>query len=221
MYYRKKSKKKNSVVKKIILSSLLFIISFFIIFIYYFDNVIFPTVMLVADSEMRAKTLEIINENIVNIYDEKFNYNEIIEITKDNDGKISMLKADTVKLNALASEVSLKSQQQIKEVGTIGIKMPIGYITQNNILSYFGPSIVVKMEPIGRVDIKYNSTFQSAGINQTIHKIYIDVTTNLKIILPLQSREVEVKNEIPVSETIIVGEIPRTALGVDFMKTTE
>ncbi|MPQ43017.1 sporulation protein YunB [Clostridium tarantellae] len=222
MYYRKISNNKEKIqfklIKRIFIIATITIIIALISFIYYFDKVVSPTVMLVADSEMRAKTIEIINKNIANVYEKKFDYEDIIEIDKDNKGNITMIKADTVKLNTLATEVAIKSQQEIKEVGSIGVKIPIGYITKNNIMSYFGPTITVKMEPIGRVDVSYDSTFESAGINQTRHKIYIVVKTDLKIILPLDSREVQVKNEIPVSETIIVGEIPRTSLGSDIFE---
>ncbi|MGL5244333.1 MAG: sporulation protein YunB, partial [Sarcina sp.] len=162
--------------------------------------------------------IDIINKNISNIYEKKFDYEELVKIDKDKEGNIVMIKADAVKLNSLATEVAIKAQQEIREVGSIGVKIPIGYITKNNIMSYWGPTITVKMEPIGRVEIAYDSIFESAGINQTRHKVYINVKTDLKIILPLQSREVEVKNEIPVSETIIVGKIPRTSLANDIFE---
>lgn len=189
--------------------------------IYYFDKVVQPTVLLVADSEMRARVVDIINKNIISVYENNFKYDDIITVEKDSNGKVVMLKADTVKLNALATEVAILSQQEIKEVGSIGVKMPLGYITKNNILSYYGPSITVKMEPIGRVETSYDSVFESAGINQTRHKIYINVKTDLKVILPLTNREVEVKHEIPVAETVIVGDIPRTTLGSDLLRNQD
>lgn len=218
MYYRQKPKKKMKKIKMITMAVILGFSVIAISFIYYFDKVVQPTVMLVADSEMRARVVEIINKNIVSVYESKFNYDDIIYVEKDSNGKVVMLRADTVKLNALATEVAILSQQEIKEVGSIGVKMPLGYITKNNILSYYGPSITVKMEPIGRVETSYDSVFESAGINQTRHKIYINVKTDLKIILPLTNREVEVKHEIPVAETVIVGDIPRTALGSDLLR---
>ncbi|MGL4741401.1 MAG: sporulation protein YunB, partial [Sarcina sp.] len=168
----------------------------FISFIYYFDKVIAPTVLLVADAEMRAKSMEIVNKNISDIYGEGFVYEEIMDVDKDELGKISMVKADTMKLNALATKVAINAQKDIEEVGSVGVKVPMGYALKNNILAYFGPKITVKMEPIGRIKTSYESTFESAGINQTRHKIYINMETNLKIVLPLQSREVIVRHQI-------------------------
>lgn len=218
MYYVKKNKHINIDFKKYLIIIIIIIIAGFISFIYAFDKIIAPTVLLVADSEMRAKTLDVINKNIVEVYTEKFDYDNLINVEKDSLGDIKMLKADTIKLNDLATEVAIKSQADIKEIGSIGVKMPIGYITKNNIMSYWGPSITVKMEPIGRVEVSYDSIFESAGINQTRHKILVDVKTNLKIILPLQSKEVEVVNQIPISDTVIVGEVPKSMWGSNILQ---
>jgi sporulation protein YunB len=126
-----------------------------------------------------------------------------------------MLRADTLKMNKIACEVSLKSQKKLRELGKVGINIPMGYIFKNNILAYMGPSITVKMEPIGQIETKYVSEFETGGINQTRHKIYVHVKTNLRVIFPMKSSDVEVDNEMPVSETIIVGKVPNTALQMD------
>ena len=191
----------------------------FTAFVYYFDKVIAPTVLLVADAEMRAKAMDIINKNIGEIYGNGFVYEEIMDVTKDELGKINLISADTMKLNELATKVAIEAQDDIEEVGSVGVKVPIGYALKNNILAYIGPTITVKMEPIGRIKTSYESLFESAGINQTRHKIYINLETNLKIVLPLQSREVEVKHQIPISDNIILGEVPRTSIGIDAIKS--
>lgn len=218
MYYVKKNKHKNIDFKKYLIIVLLFIIASFLTFIYVFDKIIAPTVLLVADSEMQGKTLDIINKNIAEVYTGKFDYEDIIKVEKDSAGTIKMINADTIKLNELATDVAIESQRDIKEVGSIGVKMPIGYITKNNIMSYWGPSITVKMEPVGRVEVTYDSIFESAGINQTRHRILVNVKTNLKIILPLQSKEVEVVNQIPISDTVIVGDVPNNMWGGNMLQ---
>ena len=219
--YLKQKRSKYVIEYKIRLYISLLVISLgimFISFIYYFDKVIAPTVLLVADAEMRAKAVDIINDNIGNIYTDGFVYDEIMEIDKDELGKITMVQADTIKLNALATKVAIEAQNDIEDIGTVGVKIPLGYAMKNNILAYFGPSITVKMEPIGRIQTSYESSFESAGINQTRHKIYINLITNLKIVLPMQSREVEVKHQIPIADNLILGEVPRTSIGVDAIK---
>jgi len=191
----------------------------FAVFIYIFDKTVMPTVMAVADAEMRAKATEIVNRAIINEYSKQFNYDEIIRVDKDSEGNIVMLKADTLKMNKIACDVALESQKELMKLGEIGIKIPIGYITRNNLLSYYGPRITIKMQPIGLVETKYSSEFESAGINQTRHKIYVKVKTTVRVIIPLKSNDIEVANEIPIAETIIVGKTPNTAIGLDLNGT--
>ncbi|WP_435790203.1 sporulation protein YunB [Clostridium sp.] len=209
---------KNKIKYRILLIIFIIMINF-TVFIYIFDKTVMPTVMVVADAEMRSKATEIVNRAIINQYSKQFNYDEIIRVDKDLEGNIVMLKADTLKMNKIASDVALESQEKLKEIGVVGIKLPIGYITRNNILSYYGPNITVKMQPIGHVETKYSSEFESAGINQTRHKIYVKVKTTIRVIIPLKSNTVEVSHEIPIAETIIVGKIPNTAIQLDLKGT--
>ncbi len=209
---------KNKIKKRILLIITIIIINF-TLFIYIFDKIVMPTVLAVADAEMRAKATEIVNRTIINEYSKQFNYDEIIRVDKDSQGNIVMLKADTLKMNKIACDVALESQKELLKLGDIGIKIPIGYITRNNILSYYGPRITIKMQPIGFVETKYSSEFESAGINQTRHKIYVKVKTTVRVIIPLKSNDIEVNNEIAIAETIIVGKTPNTAIGLDLNGT--
>lgn len=205
---------KSRIKVRIILIIMIILVNYNI-FIYILDKTVTPTAMAVADSEMRAKAIEIVNRAIINEYSRNFNYDEIIRVDKDSEGNIVMLKADTLKMNKIACDVALETQNELFKLGEIGIKIPIGYITRNNILSYYGPSITIKMQPIGIVETKYSSEFESAGINQTRHKIYVKVKTTVKVSIPMKSNYIEVANEIPIAETIIVGKTPNTAIGLD------
>ncbi|HEY8892376.1 MAG TPA: sporulation protein YunB [Clostridium sp.] len=191
----------------------------FTIFTYIFDKTVMPTVMAVADAEMRAKATEIVNRAIINEYSDQFNYDQVIRVDKDSQGNIVMLKADTLKMNKIACDVALESQKELMKLGEVGIKVPLGYITRNNILSYYGPKITIRMQPIGSIETKYSSEFESAGINQTRHKIYVKVKTTVRVIIPLKSNDIVVTNEVPIAETIIVGKTPNTAVQLDLNGT--
>lgn len=217
MYNRTPIKKRKSL-KKVKIRFLIIIICTLIIFIFYSINKnLSPAIIAVADSELRARTLDIINTNIQTIYDEEFKDIDLVSVEKDSNDKIVMVKADTVRLNTLATKISLKGQDELEKMGKVGFKIPLGYVSKVSILSYLGPDIIVKMRPIGRVEVSYESIFESAGINQTRLKIYMNVKSTMQIILPFESRDLEVVNNVPVCETIIVGEIPRTILGSDVL----
>ena len=70
----------------------------------------------------------------------------------------------------------------------------------------------INLEQIGNITSTYESIFESAGINQTRHKIYLNVSMKMRVVIPLNSKEVEISCQIPISETIVVGKIPNTAI---------
>lgn len=198
-----------------LLLALIGILILFNIFLYELNRVITPAIVNISDEEIKRKTVAIINKTILEEYSDKFNYDQVIRIEKDSEGNIIMLRADTLKMNQIACEVAIRAQEELKNAGTMYIKIPIGYIFRNNIISSLGPKITVRAEPIGSIDTEYSSKFQSAGINQTKHSIYVNVKTNIRVIFPTNISKLEVKSQIPLAETIIIGKVPSTALQFD------
>ena len=84
----------------------------------------------------------------------------------------------------------------------------MGSITGSHILEGAGPNINVKTIPVGSVTAEFTSEFESAGINQTRHKIYLKVRAEISIVVPSQAKSVEVIVPVLVSENIIVGQVP-------------
>lgn len=179
---------------------------------YYTSSVLTPGLMSIAEAQYKSSAVEIVEQTAYDIYSQNYNYEDFVNIEKDSSGNITMLRANTVKMSAVAQKVALACTTKLKQQGNDGVKIPLGYASRNNIFGDAGPDITVKMKPIDRVEIKYDSEFESAGINQTRHKIKVKLTTKMKIILPTTNKEIEVCDEIPISETIIVGKVPDTNL---------
>lgn len=198
-----------------VISIVIFICTVIITFIYYCDSVIIPNIMVVCDGEMRAKATDIINKSIIDEYIDQFKYDEIINFEKDSEGNIILLKADTLKMNKISTDVALRVQRDLIDIGKVGIEFPLGYVTKNNLLANSGPNIRATMRPVGHVETKYISDFESAGINQTRHKIYVEVKAKIKVVLPVAYNEIEVVSQLPIAETIIVGKIPETSVQLD------
>lgn len=202
--------------KKVKFTMTIFLImSSLITFIYTIDKVMVPTVKLVADAQMRAEVTNTINKTIFEEYSKSFNYNDIIKFDKDSDGNIIMMTADTLKLSEIATLTVLKAQEELEAKSKVDIEIPMGYVTKNNILARFGPDVKIRMRPIGHITTRYISEFEDAGINQTRHKIYIETTTKVKMIMAVSSSDLEIVNQIPIVETIIVGKVPNTAINMD------
>ncbi|CDH89924.1 conserved hypothetical protein [Clostridium botulinum B str. Eklund 17B (NRP)] len=176
-----------------------------------------PSLDRVAEMTVRSRVLNIINSNSIKLFADEFNYNEMIKIEKDNDGNITLIQADTVKLNYLASKLSIQCNEELQNLEDIKIKIPLGWFTDNSIYYNLGPQMAIRVEDVGNINANYESGFESAGINQTRHRIYLNVESKVRVILPFKTNEVEIVTKVPVSDTIIVGKIPETA--IDFKQS--
>ena len=55
---------------------------------------------------------------------------------------------------------------------------------------------------------KVNSEFVSKGINQTIHKINLDLNCKVSILTPIETISETIEATVLLAETVIVGEVP-------------
>lgn len=210
-YYRKKK-----LPSKLFILIIVTILIIFNLGIYFFNKIVFPSVLKISETMIKSKTIEKISETSIELFNDEFNYDEMIIINRDNEGNINLIQANTVKLNYLASKLSVECNKTLQSMGEVEMKVPLGWISKNSAFYRLGPKINVKIEPIGNMNVTYESKFESAGINQTRHTIYLKVESKIRIAVPFQNKEIDVLCEIPVSETIIVGKIPSTA--IDFSK---
>lgn len=125
-----------------------------------------------------------------------------------NDNGVYLLQANSSRLNVVAANCADLAQERIMELGEQGISIPIGTISGVPLFSGIGPKITLKFTPAGAVQSSFESTFSSAGINQTLHRITLELHATIRIILPGQSHTVEVVAEAPIAENVIVGSVP-------------
>lgn len=185
------------------------------VFLYQFNEIISPQIVTFSSARVKERTTNIINRCILEEFNKNFHYDDVVKIEKDNEGNITMIKADTLEMNRIACEFAINTQNQLRKEKETEIKIPVGYFFKNNLIANYGPKVSVKAEPVGNVETEYSSEFESQGINQTRHKIYIIVKTNVQIMFPMNTCEITVRSEMPIAETIIIGKIPDTALQFD------
>lgn len=196
-------------------SFIVIIIALFIVFnllLTLFDKKVMPSVLNISETMMRAEAIKTINTVSVEVFDEETSKKDIVKIERDKNNKINSISADTMLLNKLSSEIAIRCNERLEELGAKGIEVPLGWMTDKSVYYNLGPKITIEMEPLGNIESSYESIFESAGINQTRHKIYLNVKAKIKIIIPMYTKELEVDAQIPLSETIIVGEIPDAAI---------
>ena len=86
----------------------------------------------------------------------------------------------------------------------------MGTLTGSKFLSGRGPKVNFKITSIGNIETKLNSEFSSAGINQTLHRIYLQIKCKVEILTPFNCVDEEITNQVLLAEAVIVGNIPNT-----------
>ena len=142
-------------------------------------------------------------------------YDELFTIEKDNDGNITMIKSNVIQMNEIISDVAVKIQNSINERGKENIKITIGSFTGSKLLSGRGPEIPIKISSIGNVETDLRSEFSAQGINQTLHRVYLQVDCEVSILTPYNTISEKVSNQVLLIENVIVGKIPNTYYNLD------
>ena len=189
----------------------------------------FSTVKIVLDAILpifdtlckdKAKSIATIisNEQATNVMREH-SYDELFTIEKDNDGNITMIKSNVFPINEIISDVAVKIQNEIDERGRKDVEIALGSFTGFKLLSGKGPGIPIRISSIGNVETDLRSEFTSQGINQTLHRIYLQVECEVSILTPYNDITEKIKNQVLIAENVIVGKIPNTYYNLEGIDT--
>lgn len=176
----------------------------------YANAALSPTLEALAETGARAQITALLERAVSEVTPEAF-----LHLTQDDTMHITALSVDSAAVNRYKSEVFAALQNTFHTGDVYRISIPYGSLTRIPLLAGKGPRITVRLVPSGTVSAALESSFVSAGINQTCHRIYLDVTAEVAVLLPSHCETYTVSTRLCVSETVIVGEIPKyTVTGI-------
>lgn len=147
-----------------------------------------------------------------------YDYDDLCNITKDSNGNIAMISANVITVNEIISDVAIKIQDELDNEENNSYNIRLGTLTGLKLLSGVGPNIKVKIESIGSVETDLKSEFESAGINQTLHRLYLQVECNVIILTPYNTKEEKIVNQVLLGEAVIIGTTPNTYYNLEGME---
>ena len=172
-----------------------------------------PVIRTVSQETIRAVTVETVNLAVAEVMENNPTYIHLTKVEKDGDGNIVMISIDSATTNALARKVTEKAQRDLEKVAEKGINIPLGSLSGLSFFSGRGPNVNIKAIPVGNIETTFSSQFVAAGINQTLHKIFINVMASVNIVIPGAKNKVTTVTPILISETVIIGKVPQVYLG--------
>ena len=135
-------------------------------------------------------------------------------LRSDNNGRLEYLSVNSIIVNNICAETASTVSQNLNNLTTSKIRLPLGVFTGLPILSHFGPSTTIRLQPIGDTTADYETSMTQAGVNQVNFQVWINVHTTVSIVNPLWSKDLEITRKLTLVNTVFNGEIPKTYIKV-------
>jgi sporulation protein YunB len=179
------------------------------------DTRLKPTIVAMAEAMARVAATDAMNKAINTKVAQSIKYEDLMSIKTDNRGKVALVQPNTGEINRLSSVTAIEVQRCLGNLKNQRFSIPLGQALNSQAFAHWGPKLWVTLTPIGSVSTNVTDSFEQAGINQTRHRIYLEVKTVVKTVIPLVSSSVEVSTRVPLTEAVIMGEVPQVYFGTN------
>ena len=136
-------------------------------------------------------------------------YSDFVTITRNEAGEITALSADMARLNLLRAELSAHLLERLED-SQLELTIPVGSLLPIEPTWARGPELHLRALALGTASAEFESEFTSAGINQTRHRLWLELSVPVTVLLPGGGEELTVDSRLCVAETVIVGQVPQT-----------
>ncbi len=175
-----------------------------------------PYIKNMAETTAENLAIQAINQAVADVLTkEDITYDELSIVETNSSGSITSIKIDTIKTNILKSKINTEIQKRISAYDKHSVSVPFGSLFGRDYLAGRGPYICIELSMSGVANSKISNSFESAGINQTLHKIMLDITAKIYVVLPNNTAYTTVTTNVCIAETIIVGAVPNTFVDIN------
>lgn len=195
------------------LLALLFIVLQIIMLV---DRNLRPTLEAIAEARAKVIATQAINDAITTKIAQEINYGLLIAVHTDHNGKPSWAQVNTMEVNRIVAATTTRVQETLGNIRGEVLRIPLGQALNSQLLANMGPRIPFTIVPIGTVNVEVTDAFEQAGINQTRHKIYLEVYTDVQIVVPFVTRTIQVHSQIPIADVTYLGEVPQTVIDLPY-----
>lgn len=172
-----------------------------------------PQLVALAQAKLRNQLTLISNEAVAAVLaQEALRYSDMVVMEPGPGGGIATITTETVRLNNLRSSVMAQVVAKVESLDIHSLGIPLGALTGMDIFAGSGPDLPVQVLSVASAEGNYRNDFISAGINQTLHRVILDITVTADLLLPGGVVETFVSTPVCVAETIIIGQVPQTYL---------
>ena len=172
-----------------------------------------PMAVTIAQAQLQSDAARLVERCVTEDLAERgLTYAELVSIQRDASGAITAMTTDMAALNQLRAQLVAQILSALEGVDASEIRIPLGSLVDSELVWARGPELRVRALRVGTVSAEFRSDFSQAGVNQTLHRIELEVAVPVTLILPGGQTELTVETGLRVAETVIVGAVPDTYL---------
>lgn len=168
-----------------------------------------PVTRSIALVQAKSFAVAAINETVTEVLDEmQITPDSLETVTLREGGELASLSTDTVTVNKLKNMITIRVQEAVSDIRNKEIDIPLGTVLGTELFNGMGPGVPVYISLSGSVSSDFEEKLESAGINQTVHKLSVRVCADIQVIMPAESGSERVETTVLIGETVIVGRTP-------------
>ncbi|MDM5190618.1 sporulation protein YunB [Bacillus sp. DX4.1] len=180
-----------------------------------------PTLIKYAEMQTKKMATVVMTKAVKDRINEGFDVDSLMKVQNDKNGKVSTIDLNTKQVNEILTSTTTYIEKYLHQVengdvkalglleeGGASMSVPLGRITDNALLGNIGPDIPIDFTTIGHVGTDIKQKIEQHGINNTAIKIVMEVDVTLQVIIPFRTKEITVKQHIPIATRIVQGEVP-------------
>lgn len=168
-----------------------------------------------ALSDAKDTAIDTVNDAMILMMTRgNYDYEYFVDLGAGSDGQLTSLNANMSRINAFSAALLDYVGQLDRK--NIKAEIPLGNLTGSSLLLGRGPEIVVQMIMLTSPHIQFRSELSAAGINQTEHRLLLDVVVDIDLLVPWGTVSTQAVTEVLIAQTVIVGRVPNL-----YVNTTE
>lgn len=202
--------KRRRFVRRLVLMGMVFTVVFMLM-----ERNFKPLVFSLAEARSAAMASQVLYGALAEATEDGVAYDDLMSVHKDDHGQVALLSANTMAMNRLADRAGQAALRRLGNMSSERVSVPLGAALGFTLLAGTGPEIPVSIVPIGSVATEFATEFEACGINQTRHKVYLQLTASIRIVIPTGAKTTNVSANMLVAESIIVGGVPEGFVGYD------
>ena len=178
-------------------------------------------------SDMAATQMDSVISTLINVAINEqieigtIDYDRMVSFEKNASGEVTALKTNMSEVNHLKTEILniLNAKLELLQAQPIGI--PLGNVILPEFFSGRGPELPVEIVSITTSGADFENQFSEAGINQTLHRILMNVEVVVTFLAPGGAKTITVSSRVVVAETVLVGNVPQSYVTIDGLQTQQ